>query len=139
MPDVISAAAIEAAQNILDVCIQHAAFLAGRGDIEEMIQEIIKGFTAIQYPTLQPTNHYICCTQAVQLSPIHRGSPSFSTCVGMQSVPRFYQGYEMRLKLFKKIINRHVDNNKYTHSCICHLATACFQSKDNMHIYRGLM
>ena len=43
VPDVISTAAIEAAQNIMDVCIQHAAFLAGRGDVEDTIQEIIKG------------------------------------------------------------------------------------------------
>ena len=42
VPDVISTATIEAAQNIMDVCIQHAAFLAGQGDVEDTIQEIIK-------------------------------------------------------------------------------------------------
>ena len=39
--------AITAAIDMVDVCIQHAAYLAGRGDINEMIQEMAKG------------NHYI--------------------------------------------------------------------------------
>ena len=43
IPTVISDAAIEAAINLVDVCIQHAAFLAGRGDVEETIQEMMKG------------------------------------------------------------------------------------------------
>ena len=43
IPTVISDAAIKAAINLVDVCIQHAAFLAGRGDVEETIQEMMKG------------------------------------------------------------------------------------------------
>ena len=37
IPTVISDAAIKAAINLVDVCIQHAAFLAGRGDVEETV------------------------------------------------------------------------------------------------------
>lgn len=43
IPSVISDSAIKAAVNLVDVCLQHAAFLAGRGDIDDMIQEMIKG------------------------------------------------------------------------------------------------
>ena len=43
IPTVISDAAIKAAINLVDVCIQHAAFLAGRGDIDETVQEMMKG------------------------------------------------------------------------------------------------
>ena len=37
-PDAIGADAITAAIDIVNVCIQHAAFLAGRGDINEIIE-----------------------------------------------------------------------------------------------------
>ena len=40
---VISDAAIKAAINLVDVCIQHAALLAGRGDVDETVQEMMKG------------------------------------------------------------------------------------------------
>lgn len=43
IPAIIGVDALKAAVNIVDVCIQHAAFLAGRGDIEETIQEMEKG------------------------------------------------------------------------------------------------
>ena len=43
VPMVIGANAISAAINVVDVCIQHAAFLAGRGDIDEQIEEMEKG------------------------------------------------------------------------------------------------
>lgn len=43
IPDVISEKAIKAAINMVDVCLQHAAFLAGRGDIDDTIQKMIKG------------------------------------------------------------------------------------------------
>ena len=43
IPDFISMEAITAAIDMVDVCIQHAAYLAGRGDINEMIQEMAKG------------------------------------------------------------------------------------------------
>ena len=33
IPDVISTEAIKAIINLVDVCIQHSAFLAGRGDV----------------------------------------------------------------------------------------------------------
>ena len=38
VPAVISDDAVKAAVNIIDVCIQHAAFLAGRGDVEETVR-----------------------------------------------------------------------------------------------------
>jgi hypothetical protein len=40
---VISVEAIKAAINMTDVCIQHAAYLAGRGDVDDLIQELTKG------------------------------------------------------------------------------------------------
>ena len=43
IPTVISLAAVNAAKNLVDVCIQHAAFLAGRGKVDAEIQEINKG------------------------------------------------------------------------------------------------
>lgn len=43
IPDEISRDAIEAAINLVEVCIQHAAYLAGRGDVHSMIEEIMKG------------------------------------------------------------------------------------------------
>ena len=43
IPAVISDSAIKAAINLVDVCLQHAAFLAGRGEIDETIQDMIKG------------------------------------------------------------------------------------------------
>lgn len=45
IPQEISDAAIKAAVDLVDVCIQHAAFLAGRGDVEETIQGLIEGKT----------------------------------------------------------------------------------------------
>ena len=42
IPTVISDAAIKAAINLVDLCIQHAAFLAGR-DVDETVQEMMKG------------------------------------------------------------------------------------------------
>ena len=42
IPTTISDAAIEAAIDLVDVCIQHAAFLAGRGEVDDMIDEIVK-------------------------------------------------------------------------------------------------
>ena len=42
IPSTISDAAIKAAIDLVDVCIQHAAFLAGRGEVEDMIDEIAK-------------------------------------------------------------------------------------------------
>lgn len=45
IPDVISADAIKAAIDIVDVCIQHAAFLAGRGDVNDTIEEMAKGIS----------------------------------------------------------------------------------------------
>lgn len=43
IPDTISDDAIKAAIDVVDVCIQHAAFLAGRGEISDIIEEIGKG------------------------------------------------------------------------------------------------
>ena len=39
----ISERAIKAAQNFVDVCCQHTAFIAGRGDIQDAIQQIQRG------------------------------------------------------------------------------------------------
>jgi len=39
----ISDAAIKAAEDLVDVCIQHAAFLAGRGDVNAFLDEMAKG------------------------------------------------------------------------------------------------
>ena len=43
IPDVVSDDAIEAAIDLVDVCIQHAAFLAGRGDVQELVADMAKG------------------------------------------------------------------------------------------------
>ena len=43
IPDVISTEAVKAAIDLVDVCIQHAAFLAGRGDVNDRIEEIARG------------------------------------------------------------------------------------------------
>ena len=43
IPTVISETAIKAAINLVDVCLQDAAFLAGRGDIGETIEKMITG------------------------------------------------------------------------------------------------
>ena len=43
IPSAISAAAVDAAHNMVDVCIQHAAFLAGRQEIETEIQAMLQG------------------------------------------------------------------------------------------------
>lgn len=48
IPTNISDTAIKAAVNLVEVCIQHAAFLAGRGDVEETIQGLLEGkFTSV--------------------------------------------------------------------------------------------
>lgn len=43
IPGTISVDAIKAAIDLVNVCIQHAAFLAGRGEIGDMIEEMGKG------------------------------------------------------------------------------------------------
>ena len=43
IPDIISSDAIRAAIDLVSVCIQHAAFLAGQGEIDDIIQDIQKG------------------------------------------------------------------------------------------------
>ena len=43
IPAVISDSVIKTAINLVDVCLQHAAFLAGRGETDETIQVVIKG------------------------------------------------------------------------------------------------
>ena len=40
----ISAEAMKAAIDLVNVCIQHAAFIAGRGDVNDMIEEMEKGW-----------------------------------------------------------------------------------------------
>lgn len=46
IPDVISTEAIKAAIDIVNVCIQHAAFLAGRDNVNDAIEEMAKGVYA---------------------------------------------------------------------------------------------
>ena len=41
IPNVISEDAIRASIDFADVCCQHAAHIAGRGDIEESIQNLV--------------------------------------------------------------------------------------------------
>ena len=36
---------LKAAVNLVDVCVQHAAFLAGRGDVDETFQGLVEGTT----------------------------------------------------------------------------------------------
>jgi len=43
VPDHVSEEAITAAVNFVDLCLQHAAYLAGRGDISEAIQALKPG------------------------------------------------------------------------------------------------
>ena len=51
IPQTISETAIKAAINLVDVCIQHAAFLAGQGDMEETIQGLVEGIQPSMYTT----------------------------------------------------------------------------------------
>lgn len=39
IPTVISVAALKAADNFISVCLQHAAYIAGRGVVEEAIKQ----------------------------------------------------------------------------------------------------
>ena len=41
IPDTISESAIKAAENFVDMCIQHAAYIAGRGNVEEAVSTIL--------------------------------------------------------------------------------------------------
>ena len=43
IPDTISESAIKAAENFVDMCIQHAAYIAGRGNVEEAVSTITMG------------------------------------------------------------------------------------------------
>lgn len=43
IPNEITEEAMRAAKDYVEVCCKHAAFLAGRGDIDEAIQELLKG------------------------------------------------------------------------------------------------
>ena len=50
IPKAISEKAIVAAQDFVDVCCQHTAYLAGRGDIEDAIHKLQQGlFFAVAY------------------------------------------------------------------------------------------
>lgn len=44
IPSIIDDKAVKAAIDLVDVCIQQAAFLAGRGDVQEAIEELAKGY-----------------------------------------------------------------------------------------------
>ena len=47
IPCTIKEKAIIAAQDFVDVCCQHTAFLAGRGDIEDAIQQLKLGLFSV--------------------------------------------------------------------------------------------
>ena len=51
IPQEISDTAIKAAVNLVEVCVQHAAFLAGRGDVDETIQGLLEGTTNVYTST----------------------------------------------------------------------------------------
>ena len=57
IPKEISDTAIKAAVNLVDVCIQHAAFLAGRGDVDETIQRLVEGMYVQPHILIVYTNH----------------------------------------------------------------------------------
>ena len=43
IPETIGVDAVKAAIDLVDVCIQHAAFLAGRGEVQELIEVLATG------------------------------------------------------------------------------------------------
>lgn len=43
IPQEISEAAVKAADCFVDLCLQHAAFLGGKGNLQEAIEDINKG------------------------------------------------------------------------------------------------
>ena len=43
IPQQISEAAVKAADSFVDLCLHHAAYLGGRGKLEEAIEDISKG------------------------------------------------------------------------------------------------
>ena len=43
IPQEISESAVRAADCFVDLCLQHAAYLGGRGDFQEAVDEIQKG------------------------------------------------------------------------------------------------
>lgn len=45
LPLLISDEALAAAENFVDVCCQHAAYLTGRKDIDVEIEKVLKGRT----------------------------------------------------------------------------------------------
>ena len=65
IPDVISTEAIKAAIDMVDVCLQHAAYLAGRGSINAMIEEMAKGNRTSIIPM------YICRSKLTTLCTSH--------------------------------------------------------------------
>ena len=64
----LSDEAIRAAINLVDVCIQHAAFLAGRGDVGDKIEELAKGTCTYMYTAHISTimaNYMYACKQVL--------------------------------------------------------------------------
>ena len=53
IPSVISIEAINATQSFVDTCCQHAAFIAGRGLVDEEIDHLVSG-----------PLHYVLCVLA---------------------------------------------------------------------------
>ena len=43
IPAAISVKAVDAAKNLIDVCIQHAAYLAGRKELDVEMQQMSQG------------------------------------------------------------------------------------------------
>lgn len=42
IPEEISELAVKAAESFVDLCLQHAAYLGGKGDLQEAIEDINK-------------------------------------------------------------------------------------------------
>ena len=56
IPSTISKEAIVAAQNFVETCCQHAAFMAGRDKVEAEISELITGYNE----SIFTSTHYMC-------------------------------------------------------------------------------
>ena len=42
IPEEVSELAVKAAESFVDLCLQHAAYLGGKGDLQEAIEDINK-------------------------------------------------------------------------------------------------
>ena len=60
IPERISENAVKAAECFVDLCLQHAAYLGGRGDFQDAVDDVQQGlFTSIIFVTMLVSNHSI--------------------------------------------------------------------------------